>query len=59
MRVVFCRGKSLRAGALLVRARSAEASFEIDLSNQAAPIVAGPADAVDLIELAGVHLWPK
>ena len=58
-RVLFCRGKSLRVGNLFVRVKNEEASFEIDLNNQDAPIVAGPADAVELIEIAGVKIWPK
>jgi hypothetical protein len=58
-RVIFCRGKSLRVGDLFVRVRNQEASFELDLNNKNAPVVAGPADAVDLIEVAGVKIWPK
>jgi hypothetical protein len=58
-RVLFCRGKSLRVGELFVRAKNEEASFEIDLKNKNAPIVAGPAEAVDLIEVAGARIWPK
>ena len=58
-RVLFCQGKSLRVGNFVIRAKSDEASFEIDLSNKDAPVVAGSADAVDLIEVAGVKVWPK
>jgi hypothetical protein len=58
-RVLFCRGRSLRVGNLVVRAKHADASFEIDLENPDTPIVVGPADAVDLIEVAGVRIWPK
>ncbi len=58
-RVWFCNGKSLQAGNLLVRAKNDRASFEIDLSNRKSPIVSGPASDVELIELAGVKLWPK
>ena len=55
----FCRGKSLQAGNLIVKARSQDVSFELDLRNTAAPIVAGAADAVELIDVAGTRLWPK
>ncbi len=58
-RVLFCRGKSLRLGDLFVRANSQEASFEIDLNSRDAPVAAGPADAVDLIEVAGVKVFPE
>lgn len=58
-RAIFCRGKSLRVGGLCIRARNEEASFEIDLNERNAPVAAGPADAVDLIEVAGVRIWPK
>jgi len=58
-RVVFCRGKSLRVGNLVVRAKDSEASFEIDLSSKAAPIVTGSAGAVEFIEIAGSKIWPK
>jgi hypothetical protein len=58
-RVLFCRGKSLRVGNLLIRAKREDASFEIDLGNQQAPIVTGSADAVEAIEVAGARLWPK
>ena len=58
-RLLFCRGKSLRVGNLVVRAKSETASFEIDLNHQESPIVAGSADAVALIEVAGVRIFPK
>jgi len=58
-RVLFCRGRSLRIGELLVRAKDEDASFEIDLNHGATPVVAGPAEAVEVIEVAGVRLWPK
>jgi hypothetical protein len=58
-RVLICRGKSLRIGKLVVQASNSRASFEIDLSNKAAPVVAGAADAVGLIEITGVKIWPK
>ena len=57
--VLFCRGKSLRIGKPLVQARNEQASFEIDLANRNAPVVSGPANEVDLIELTGAKLWPK
>jgi hypothetical protein len=57
--VLFCRGRSLRIGELLVRAKDEDASFEIDLNHGATPVVAGPAEAVEVIEVAGVRLWPK
>jgi len=57
--VAFCKGKSLRVGDLLVRARNEEASFEVDLSNKVVRVVAGSADAVGLIEHGGIKLWPK
>jgi len=57
--VVFCRGKSLRIGDVLVRAGSEVASFEIDFNNQTAPIVAGSADAIAIIEIGGVKIWPR
>jgi hypothetical protein len=58
-RAVFCRGKSLRFGNVLVRARNEETSFEVDLGNKITPIAAGSADAVELIEVSGVKVWPK
>jgi len=58
-RMLFCRGKSLRVHDVLVRSKSAEASFEIDLSSRSAAIVSGPAEAIDLIEVAGVRIWPR
>jgi dienelactone hydrolase len=58
-RLLFCRGKSLRAGNLVVQSKDSGAGFEIDLRNKTAPVVAGPADAIDLIEFAGVKIWPK
>jgi hypothetical protein len=57
--VLFCRGKSLRLGELLIRAQDDQASFELDLDNRESPIVAGPAEAVASVELAGARLWPK
>jgi dienelactone hydrolase len=57
-RVVFCRGQSLRVADALVRSRDAPASFELDLRRDADPIVAGPADAVELVEVAGARRWP-
>jgi len=58
-RVLFCRGKSLRVGDVLIRTKNEQASFEIDLKNQSAPIVSGPADAIEAIEIAGARIWPK
>jgi len=58
-RALLCRAKSLRVGDLFVRSKNAEASFEICLENIDGPVVAGQADAVALIEIAGVRLWPK
>jgi dienelactone hydrolase len=58
-RVLFCQGKLLRAGDLVIRARSDDASFEIDLRRKDAPVIAGPADALELIEVAGAKVWPK
>jgi hypothetical protein len=58
-RVLFCRGKSLRIGELLVRAKDEKASFEVDLDHRESPIVAGPAEAVAAVEVAGVRLWPR
>jgi len=58
-RVLFCRGKSLRVGELFIQAKSEGESFEIDLKNHESPIVAGSADAVALIEVAGVGIFPK
>ena len=58
-RVLFCRGKSLQTGDLVIRTENDQASFEIDLTNRRAPIVSGPAGEVELIELAGVKLWPR
>lgn len=58
-RVVFCRGKSLRVGNLRIEANDSEASFEIDLTSQIAPVVAGPAGAVKSLEIAGRRVWPK
>jgi len=57
--VLFCRGKSLRLGELLVRAKDDQASFELNLDSQLSPVVAGPAEAVASIELAGARPWPR
>jgi hypothetical protein len=57
--LLFCQGRSLRVGKLLVRARSDTANFEIDLRRKSAPVVAGSVDAVELIEIAGEKVWPK
>jgi len=57
--VLFCRGKSLRVGDFVVRAKSDEVNFEIDLNKRDAPIVAGPASAVDFIEIRHSRIWPK
>jgi hypothetical protein len=59
MRVVFCRGKSLRVGNLRIEANDSEASFEINLINLTAPVVAGPVGAVALLEIAGLRVWPR
>lgn len=59
LNVLFCRGNSLRAGKLVVLARDAEASLEIDLERIEMPIVAGRSEAMELIETSGVRLWPK
>jgi dienelactone hydrolase len=58
-RVLFCKGRSLQVGRLVVRAKNDQASFEIDLANGNVPIISGPANEVGLIELAGAKLWPK
>jgi len=58
-RVLFCRGRSLRIGELVVRTKDAQASFELDLDRRDSPVVAGPAEAVAAIEVGGVRLWPK
>lgn len=58
-RVLFCRGKLLRVGALTVQAKSADASFEIDLVARSARILAGDHEAVDFVELGGARIWPK
>jgi hypothetical protein len=56
---LFCRGRSLRMGELFIRAKDEEASFEIALEKEDARVAAGPADAVDIIELGGVRVWPR
>jgi oligo-alginate lyase len=58
-RVLFCRGRSLRIGDLMVRAKDAQASFELDLDRRDSPVVAGPAEAVAAIEVGAVRVWPK
>jgi hypothetical protein len=58
-RVLFCRGKSLRIRDLVVQAKDSQASFEVDLDRPEAPIVAGPAEAVESVQVGGVKLWPK
>jgi hypothetical protein len=58
-RVLFCRGRSLRIGNLVVEARDNQAGFELDLERPESPIVAGPVEAVASVELGGVKLWPK
>lgn len=58
-RILFCRGNSLRSGNVLVRAKNNQASVEIDLTKQTTPIVAGPGQAVMLVEIAGDRIWPK
>lgn len=57
--VLFCQGRLLRVGELLVRVNDENSCFEIDLNHTAAPVVAGPANAVEVIEVGGVRLWPK
>jgi hypothetical protein len=59
VRALFCRGRSLRAGELTIRAKDEQASFEVDLERPDAPVVGGPAEAVEAVELGGVRLWPK
>ena len=49
----------MRVGELLVQANDSEASFEVDLNNKNAPVVAGSTDAVGLVQLDGVKIWPK
>jgi oligo-alginate lyase len=58
-RVVFCRGRSLRVGDLVIEAKDNQASFEVDLNRPESPVVAGPVEAVASIQLGGVKLWPK
>ncbi len=58
-RVLFCRGRLLRIGQVLVQAKDEQASFELDLDNRNSPIVAGPAEAVAAVEVAGDRLWPR
>ena len=58
-RVLFCRGRSLRIGDLVIEARDSQASFEVDLERPESPVVAGPAEAVASIQVGGVKLWPK
>lgn len=58
-RIVFCQGKSLRVGKVMVRAKREDACFEIDLDQRNSPVISGPTDAVELVEVAGVKLWPK
>ena len=58
-RLLFCRGKTLHAGKVIVQAKDEEANFEIDLGNQSAPVISGPTDAVERIEIAGARLGPK
>ena len=58
-RVLFCRGKSLRIGDLVVEAKDSQASFEVDLDRPESPVVAGPVEAVASIQVGGVRLWPK
>jgi hypothetical protein len=45
-RVLFCRGKSLRVGKLLVQAKNEQASYELDLTGREPSVVTGPADSV-------------
>lgn len=58
-RVVICRGNSLGLGGFFVQVNDPQASFELELGRPDAPVVAGPAEAVDLIEVAGNRIWPK
>ena len=58
-RVWFCRGKTLRVGPLLVRAKDAEARFEISLDGNQASVVAGRANALESVEIAGAKIWPR
>jgi hypothetical protein len=58
-RVVLCRGKSLRVGNLKVGAKGEDTSFEVNLNNRENPVVAGSAEAVALIEVAGVKVFPR
>jgi len=48
-RIALCRARALRLGDLIVRAKGAEASVEIDLEADAPRVVAGPADGVEFI----------
>jgi len=58
-RVLFCRGKTLRIGDLVIEAKDSQASFEVDIEKQEAPVVAGPAEAVASIQFGSARLWPK
>jgi hypothetical protein len=58
-RVVLCMGKSLEVGALRL-ARTRDAGWvELDLSNEAAPIVSGAPEEVETILDGTRKLWPK
>ncbi len=58
-RMLFSRGASLRAGNVRIQSKDVEANVELDLSNRQNPIIAGPPNTVDLVEVAGVRLWPR
>jgi oligo-alginate lyase len=58
-RVMFCRGKSLRVGEWMIRAKEAQGSFEISLERPDAPEVSGTAGAVVEIQNKGIKIWPK
>lgn len=58
-RVLSCGARLLRVGGLHVRGRDAASSFEIDVGRPGDPVVAGRGDAVELIELDNVRLWPR
>jgi dienelactone hydrolase len=59
VRVALARGRSLALDGLRVVVKTAGASLELDLANPTRPVVAGPPDALERIEIGGTTVVPK
>jgi hypothetical protein len=58
-RLLFCRGRSFQAAGVVLTVRDAQTSLEADLRAAGSPVVAGPAETVETLEVAGRRLWPR